>query len=220
MLKITIIRNNLSYQEFRNELIRFKVFSVVNARIAFPQFDSRRLVEWQQRGYIRKLINKWYVFAEEPITEHLLYRISNCLHHPSYVSLESALSYYQLIPEQVFTQQAVSTRKTVMYHTPVGSFNYRTIKPSLYFGYRVIQKDGLPILMADLEKTILDYFYLNSSVQSREDMQSLRWNLDEIGEKLNWETLYTYLAVFHSTTLEQKINLFKKNVLNAHTATN
>lgn len=218
MLKKGIIRNNLSYQSFRKELINFKVFSLAEVRKVFPHFDFKRLVEWQQKDYIRKLINKWYLFTEVPLTEHLLYRISNCLHHPSYVSLESALSFYQLIPEQVYTLQAVSTRKTILYETPVGHFNYRTIKPELYFGYRVLHTEGLPVVIADLEKAILDYFYLQASVKTQEDIQGLRWNLEEIQAALDWEKLYTYSAVFNSSTVDKKVKNLKKMILNAHTA--
>lgn len=218
MLKLAIIRNNLSYEEFRKSLIGFKVFSISDVRKIFPQFDSKRLVEWQQRGYLKKLINKWYLFSEISTTEHLLYRISNCLHHPSYISLESALSYYHLIPEEAYTQQAVSTRKTILYETPVGHFNYRHLKPTLYFGYLVIHKEGLPITIAEPEKTILDYLYLSASVRTKEDIQALRWNLMEIESRFDWGKLYTYARIFKSSTLDKKISALKKIILDAHLA--
>lgn len=218
LLKIVIIRNNLSYEEFRKALIKFKIFSISEVRKTFPQFDNKRLVEWQDKGYIQKLINKWYFFSEIPITEHLLYRVSNCIHHPSYISLESALSYYHLIPEHVYTHQAVSTRKTITYETLVGHFNYRHLKPELYFGYIIIQKEGLPVIIADLEKAILDYLYLNAAVQTKEDIQGLRWNVHEIEAKLNWEKLYAYATIFDSPTLNKRLKALKKTVLDAHTA--
>jgi len=157
------------------------------------------------------------LFSEIAITEHLLYRVSNCIHHPSYISLESALSYYQLIPEHVYTHQAVSTRKTISYETEVGHFNYRHLKTNLYFGYVIVQKDGLPIVIADFEKAILDYLYLNASVQTKEDIQALRWNANEIETKLDWDKLYTYAAIFNSTTLNKRIKALKKIILDAHT---
>ena len=185
------------------------MFTLIDVKKIFADFDSKRLVEWQQKGYIKKLINKWYLFSEVQLTEDLLFRTSNCLHIPSYISLETALSYYHLIPEQVYTLQSVSTRKTIFYQTIVGSFKYRSIKSQLYFGYQVLYREGLPILIADLEKTILDYLYLNSRIKNIEDIRGLRWNIEEIKSRLSWGKLYSYAAVFDSPTLDKKIKILK-----------
>ena len=127
----------MSYLDFRTALYSFEVFCIRDIEKLFPKFDSRRLVEWQRKGYIQKLINKWYVFADIPINDRLRYRISNCLHRPSYISLESALSHYGLIPEAVYSVQNITTKKTIAYETIAGTFNYRSIKAQLFFGYEV-----------------------------------------------------------------------------------
>ena len=200
----------MTYLDFRNALIDFKIFSVGDARKLFPGFDSKRLVEWQKRGYIHKLINKWYLFSEVQVDELLLYRISNCLYKPSYISLESALSYHHLIPEAVYSQQAITSRKTMAYETPVGSFNYRNIKPAFFFGYQVIRKDQLPVLIADVEKALLDYLYLNAGLQSTEDIEALRLNYYELKNSVNWKKLEQYALVFESKTLNSRIKNLKK----------
>ena len=205
----------MTYLEFRNALIGFKVFSVGDAGKLFPGFDSKRLVEWQKKGYIRKLINKWYLFTEVAVDEMLLYRIGNCLYRPSYISLESALSYYHLIPEAVYSQQAISTRKTMIYETPVGTFNYRNIKPAFFFGYQVIRKDQLPILIADLEKALLDYLYLNASLQTTGDIEALRLNYYELKNTVNWKKIEQYALVFESKTLNKRIENLKEVLLHA-----
>jgi hypothetical protein len=75
----------MSYLEFRDVLISFQVFSIRDVEKFFPNFDSRRLVEWQRKGHIRKLVNKWYLFSECPVDEQLLFRISNCIYRPSHI---------------------------------------------------------------------------------------------------------------------------------------
>jgi predicted transcriptional regulator of viral defense system len=205
----------MSYLEFRYALLSFQVFSIRDVEKFFPNFDSRRLVEWQRKGHIRKLVNKWYLFSECPVDEQLLFRISNCIYRPSYISLESALAYYHLIPEAVYTQKAVTTRKTTSYITPVGAFNFHTLKTSLFFGYSVFHKGSLPVLIAEKEKAILDYLYLNASLRSAEDIEELRFNYIELHNTLDWEKLAKYQFVFASKTLDRRIKVFKKQIEHA-----
>lgn len=200
----------MTFFDLRTALLDFKVFSLGDIKKLFPDFDSRRLVEWQQKNYIRKLINKWYVFSEVPIDELLLFRISNCLHRPSYVSLESALSYYNLIPEAVYSQQAITTRKTITYETQVGTFNYRSVKPELFFGYKIIHKDKLPVMIADIEKALLDYLYLTASLKTMKDIEALRFNFMELQNRVDWDKLDKYALVFNSKTLNNRIKGLKK----------
>lgn len=208
----------MNYIDFRAALIDFKVFSIVDVVKIFPAFDSKRLVEWQKKKYLRKIVNKWYVFAEIPMNEMLLYRISNCIYRPSYISLESALSYYSLIPEAVFSLQAVSTRKTTSYITSVGTFNYRTLKSSLYFGYTVHQMEKLPVLIAEGEKALLDLLYLSAQIVSEKDLVALRLNYYVIQDKIDWEKLHKYALVYESKTLDKRINYLRKIFSDAHPA--
>jgi predicted transcriptional regulator of viral defense system len=208
----------MTYLEFRSSLLAFQVFSTKDVEKRFPGFDTRRLVEWQKKGYIRKLVNKWYLFSECVIDEPLLFRISNCIYKPSYISLESALAYYHLIPEAVYIQKAITTRKTIQYVTPLGTYDYHNLKPKLFFGYTILHKDTLPIMMADMEKAILDYLYLNSSLKSANDIEQLRLNSIEIQDNIDWEKLDRYKSVFESKTLDARIKNLKKQLENAHTA--
>lgn len=173
-------------------------------------------MEWQKKGYIIKLINKWYLFSDVEVSEETIFRISNNLLRPSYVSLESALSYYNIIPEAVYTHQSVSTRKTTRYSTPIGEFQYRTIPQSCYFGYTILRNEGFPILIAEFEKALLDYFYLNANLNTKEDLESVRFNTVEVQGKLNWEKFAQYAEIFNSPVLKKRINIFRKFILNAH----
>ena len=71
----------------------------------------------------------------------------------------SALAFHHLIPNSAYSRQVVTTLENQVYETTVGSFRFRKIKPELFFGYQVLHLDGLPVLMADREKAILDYLY-------------------------------------------------------------
>lgn len=208
----------MNYIDFRAALIDFKIFSITDVIKIFPDFDSKRLVEWQKKNYLRKIINKWYVFTETPVDEMLLYRISNCIYRPSYVSLETALSFYGLIPEAVYSPQAISTRKTISYSTPVGTFCYRSIKAPLFFGYLVHHKDKLPVMIAEIEKALLDYLYLSAHIVSEKDIIALRFNYSEMQDKVDWKKLQKYALVFESKTLDKRIKYLTKIFSDANPA--
>jgi hypothetical protein len=130
--------------------------------------------------------------------------------------LESALSHYHFIPEAVYSHQAITTRKTILYKTSAGTFQYRTVKPAFYFGYLILQKDKLPVLMAEPEKALLDYLYLTGSLTTIKDIEAVRFNYTTMQQTIDWEKLNNYAQVFSSATLNGRISKLKKLSLNAH----
>ncbi len=150
--------------------------------------------------------------------ELLLFRISNCLYQPSYISLESALGFYHFIPEAVYSMQAITTRKTITYTTSAGTFNYRSLKPALYFGYRILHKDKLPVLIAEPEKALLDYQYLTGSLNTIKDMQAQRMNYAEMQQTVDRNKLAHYAQMIKSKTLDKRIKHLEKLLHQAHTA--
>jgi predicted transcriptional regulator of viral defense system len=102
----------MQYLEFQNVLKDFTVFSLADIRQVEPGFHRRRLNEWQEKGYIKKVVKGHYVFSGQELDERGLFEIANRIYAPSYVSFEMALSYYGLIPESVFAITSASTRKT------------------------------------------------------------------------------------------------------------
>jgi len=78
------------------------------------------------------------------------------------VSLESALSYYSLIPEAVADVTSVSTKKTSRFTNSIGNFVYQRVKPDAFRGYRSYKDEaGLECLIAEPEKAVVDFLYLN-----------------------------------------------------------
>jgi len=92
-----------------------------------------------------------------------------------------------------------------MFETPVAKFSYSTIKPALFFGYSLLP-DGTKL--AYMEKAILDYFYLNSSVRSADDFASLRLNRQEIQIRVDVERLTGFLERFNHKRLSKTIKHF------------
>jgi len=198
----------MNFTQFKDALKDFTLFSFSDIRLIDPHFHRRRLVEWQRKGYIKKIAKGHYVFADLIIDENILYEIANRLYNPSYVSLESALSYYQVIPEAVYGITSVSTRRTYSFSTPFGEFHYRTIKPSFFFGYKITIFDSKSFKIADLEKAIIDFFYLYPNLKSESDIISLRFNTETVTNKLDRQKLQKYLRKFSKVALSDRISKF------------
>ena len=202
----------MKFLEFRNALKTFTLFSINEIKKIDNNFHRRRLNEWQEKGYIKKVIRGYYIFSDLELNENVLFEIANTIHSPSYVSFEMALSYYHLIPESVYVITSASTRKPYKYTTSIGEFGYRKIKPGLFFGYDLVNYDSKRFKIASLEKTVLDYFYLNPHIT---DFSALRVNAELFWEQLDENKLYTYLDKFSQKRLMKTMNRFMELMKNA-----
>ena len=100
----------------------------------------------------------------------------------------------------------MSPRKTQEYHTPIGTFRYQHLLPRLYFGYEVLRPAGnRPVLIADLEKALLDYCYLHPELRTPADFAGLRLNTDVLRDRLNPARLADYQTLFAHQRLNQRI---------------
>ena len=199
------MRNTMNFVHFKNSLRDFPVFSIADIRAAYGGFDRRRLSEWQKKGYIKKIVKGYYLFSDVDIDEGTLSAIANKIYKPSYISLETAMSHYRLIPESIYMITSVSTKRTYLFETPVARFSYRTIKPALFFGYSLLPGG---IKMAFMEKAILDFFYINPSVRTEDDFSSLRVNREEMLSRINKERLTDYVRRFNQKRLSKRVEHF------------
>ncbi|RKY38238.1 MAG: hypothetical protein DRP76_04790 [Candidatus Omnitrophota bacterium] len=107
-------------------------------------------------GLFIKAKNGVYVFSENKPPEFL---IANKLYQPSYISFETALSYYHIIPETIYTIFSATTKPSREFEVMDKIFNFHRIKKGLFFGYRPQKVKGTTVLIAEPEKAIVDYLY-------------------------------------------------------------
>ncbi len=209
MLKLASMRNNLTFLQFKNALKDFPVFSTTDIYKAFPNIHRRRLHEWVGRGLLKRIVKGYYIFSDVPIEEGLIYSTANRIYDPSYISLQSALNWYGLIPEFIPQITSVSTKKTTTLSTSIGSFAYSSVKESLMFGYDVLLLGdrGYKIKMAYPEKAILDLLYLNTHLNSVDHFFELRLNSEMFREKVRPDVLSQYLSFFSNKSLSKRVNI-------------
>jgi predicted transcriptional regulator of viral defense system len=155
----------MNFTEFKE---KFRGMPYVSARMVEvferdPQAVRNQLTRWQERGLIVRLKRGIYILNEmDRKVNPSRFFMANQLLWPSYVSLESALGYYGFIPERVVDITSVSTKKTSQFTSPIGRFVYQRVKPDAFRGYRSHKDEaGLECLIAEPEKAIVDFLYLN-----------------------------------------------------------
>ena len=140
-----------------------------------PESVIVQLSRWTKQGKLLQIKRGVYVvappFRTQQINEAYL---AGVLKHPSYISLEKALEYHNLIPEMVTAYTCVTTKRPGRFVSPAGTFEYRHIKQSLFWGYEAITVDGQTAFYATPEKALLDLFYLKQVPASPAYLEELR----------------------------------------------
>jgi len=197
------------FREFESRISALPAFNLNDVRKLDPGFHRQQLNYWHNQGYIQSLAGGYYILADRAMDEMVLFMVANKIYEPSYVSLESALAYYEIIPETVLGVTSVSSRKTKQYESDWGVFSYRSVKPQYMIGYQVIENTpGIKFKIAYLEKALLDYLYLNSKIQSMADFEGLRWNRNQLHDLLDHLMFTRYIKLFDKRALENRVTQF------------
>jgi predicted transcriptional regulator of viral defense system len=198
----------MKYQDFKN-IINNPYFSTLDIHIKKLRVYNYQISYWQEQGYISRLKKGFYYFNDQ--VENINPKeISFFIYRPSYISLETALSNYGLIPEMVYSHTAITTKANRKINNHFGNFSYRHIHPRMFFGYKSISTKNGKYLIAEPEKALLDYFYLNlGQINDEQDIKELRFNLQEI-KKIDKKKIKKYLREFNIKKLDKMINLLLK----------
>jgi predicted transcriptional regulator of viral defense system len=127
-----------------------------------PSDVRRQLSRWVQAGRVIRLRRGLYTLAA-PYQQNPPHPfcIANSLLPGSYVSLQSALAYYGLIPEYVPQTLSVTTRRPARWRNALGNFRFRHLAPHLFFGYQQGSfPSGQEAFIALPEKALLDLVHL------------------------------------------------------------
>lgn len=198
----------MRFIQFEENLKNFIVFNIKDIRKVEKNFDLRRLSEWQEKGYIKIIRKGYYVFGGTELNESILFLIANKIYPPSYISFEMAFSYYNLIPESVYGITSATSKKTNKFITGFGEFTYRHLKPEFLFGYKLVEYKEHKFQIAEAEKALLDYFYINPHLKTYNDFDGLRFNAMEFKKIADSEKIKSYLAAFSNKILTERISKF------------
>ena len=167
-----------------------KIFSINDLKILFSGYSIEylrlKINRWIKHGYLKNLKKGLYIFSDENIDE---FEIASKLICPSYISLESALSHYSIIPDISSQVTSISTKNTNSFEINKIIYSYHHIKNELFFDFFEL-KYG--IFIASPEKAILDFLYFRNPTEN-----------DQFFERLNQEILKN-LNMKHLKKLSEK----------------
>lgn len=152
------------------------------AKILSISEDSARVLctRYVKQKYFIRLKRNFYILKErwDNITPNQRLELANILQVPSYISLMTALSFYEYTTQvqQKFIESISLYRKFAKDIEGV-VFNYSRIKKDLYFGFS--KKNN--IFIASPEKALIDSLYLSYLGKYNLDLSSL--NLEKIDRK-------------------------------------
>ncbi len=175
-----------------------------------------QLSEWKKKGLILSLRKGLYVLNKHDRSlEPSPFYLANQIFIPSYVSMESALAYYGLIPEFVSSIISITTRKTCAFKNEFGAFNYRHIKPAAYTGFTSIREsENMSVLMALPEKAVVDFIYLNLSEFDTRDEEIFEKSYRfQNCENLDLKKLRAYAKYFNTHKLTDIVEAFIKKAI-------
>ncbi len=141
-------------------------------------------------------------------TEPHPFLIANMLKKASYISLESALEYYGIIPEYVPVITSVTTGRPEEINTRLGKFKFRHLKKELFWGYIEMEIiKGTRVFIASTEKALLDLMYITPQSDNMEFIKELRL---QNTEKINTDILKKYTDGFGTPKIHRAVHLIIK----------
>ena len=141
---------------FEGQPITHQILSSLLSQYKRPNDKIKAL---KDKGIIKSVKRGIYIPGENAnmrAPENSL--IGNHIYGPSYISMETALSHYGLIPERVYAITSMTTKPAKEFKTSVGLYSYSYLPLPYYaFGIKnVVLDKKQQVLMASPEKALTD----------------------------------------------------------------
>lgn len=140
-------------------------------RVEYSELAAHnRIQKLTKAGWLKRIKRGLYLVIENLSTrfqnDHSLLLISNSFNPNSYVSLAYALNYYHLFDQYSKVIVAITTTGSKKYTFDDYTFKFTKVKETMYFGFSQKLESGKAINIADAEKALIDYLYLDKSFSS------------------------------------------------------
>ena len=172
-----------------------------------PESVRIQLARWVKSRRVYQLRRGLYMISPpyQKVKPHP-FLVANRLQRASYVSGQSALAFYGLIPEVVPVTLSVTAGRPERLKTPLGVFEFHHVKLDLLRGYRMIDlgrtMPNQHALVATPEKALLDLVYLQPGGDAPDYLRELR--LQNL-ERLDLDELRRQVDIFNTPKLRRAV---------------
>lgn len=132
---------------------------------------------------IIKLKNGLYVttdfFEKNKNDVSYSFYLANIIRTPSYVSSWTALQYYNLTTEAIYSVTSVTPKVTRDYQTKVGNFSYQSIKKELFSDFSLI-KGKFDFFIALPSKALFDLLYFRTNQFRSKSAKNIKVLIEEL----------------------------------------
>lgn len=130
-------------------------------------------------GEVLHLRRGLYCLSAKYLRRHIdPFFLAQRIYGPSYISLETALSYHGWTPEAVYVITSVCTDRSRDFHTPLGHFSFTRIPQAIFYAETIrVEAEGQAgkggvsgfdasqgFLLASPLKALADYVYVHKEV--------------------------------------------------------
>lgn len=138
--------------------------NAIEACFGQQSVPSKKVQSLEKAGEIIRLKRGLYVVSHEVSGKEIDARLcANHIYGPSYVSLQWALRWYGLIPEQVHAMTSVTTKRSRSFENQLGTFVYYQVSPKYFpIGVTSVCDNAACCLMATPEKALCDVILRDS----------------------------------------------------------
>jgi hypothetical protein len=179
-----------------------------------PRAKITRMIKENEIIQIRRGI-----FLDKNDREYSLFSLSSLIYGPSYVSFQSAMSNYGLIPERTssITCASFNKNKNKTFETPIGNFFYHYIPAKVYpYDILIREENDQNYLIASQEKALSDALYKVRDIENFAQLEDLLfedWRIEPDDLKiLDMESLSFLLPLYQSKVCNLFSDWLKENV--------
>ncbi len=173
------------------------------------------LYRWMKAGEIIHLKNGVYMtrrfFDLHSSDNDFSEAISSIMIQPSYISLEYILQQSGILTDVTYPVTAITKKNTRVIINKMGTYSYRKIRYSLYFGFSLTTYFGISIARASRAKALFDLLIFRPGLDSIGNLwnylvEDLRLNMDQFSTSDKAE----FASIVENSKSKKMYGIFKK----------
>ncbi len=148
----------------------------------------KRIQRLNNNKILQRLIKGKYHLVLKEVDD---FTMANFLYQPSYISMQSALSFHSIMTGFSYQITSISVKKTRTFEINDKEYLYSKISPKLFWGWE--KKENF--LIAKPEKALLDYIYFATKGLAGLDWEEIDTTRLDKKLLLKWAKMYGNIVI-------------------------